>query len=144
LYSYVRLEDRIAADHPLRAIRALVEEVLDAMTGKFEALYSHMGRPSIPPEQLLKATLFSASPSILSVFARRRIDDMAFEPFILQHTANPEAVQPRFLNDDNRERFPSPHKRLLSELREARQQHTGPGQAHSASTFSRRRPATAM
>lgn len=60
LFSYVRLEDRIAADHPLRAIRALVEEVLDAMTGKFEALYSHTGRPSIPPEQLLKATLLQA------------------------------------------------------------------------------------
>lgn len=60
LFSYVRVEDRIAADHPLRAIRSLVDEVLTAMSGRFEALYSHTGRPSIPPEQLLKATLLQA------------------------------------------------------------------------------------
>lgn len=60
LFSYVRLEERIAADHPLRAIRALVEEVLGALTGKFDTLYSQVGRPSIPPEQLLKATLLQA------------------------------------------------------------------------------------
>jgi transposase len=60
LFSYVRLEERIAPDHPLRAIRALVEEVLAAMSGKFSAVYSHTGRPSIPPEQLLKATLLQA------------------------------------------------------------------------------------
>jgi len=60
LFSYVRLEERIAADHPLRPIRALVEEVLSAMSGKFSELYSHTGRPSIPPEQLLKATLLQA------------------------------------------------------------------------------------
>ncbi len=47
---------------------------------------------------------------------------MAFDPFILQHTVNPEAVQPRFLNDDDRERFSCPRKRLLLELRKARQQ----------------------
>ena len=60
MFSYVRLEERIAADHPLRAIGSLVEEVLGVMSGKFEALYSHTGRPSIPPEQLLKATLLQA------------------------------------------------------------------------------------
>ena len=60
LFSYVRLEERIAADHPLRAIRTLVEDVLEAMSGKFRTLYSHTGRPSIPPEQLLKATLLQA------------------------------------------------------------------------------------
>jgi transposase len=60
LFSYVRLEERIASDHPLRAIRVLVEEVLDSLTGKFDALYSLVGRPSIPPEQLLKATLLQA------------------------------------------------------------------------------------
>lgn len=60
LFSYVRLEERIAADHPLRAIRTLVEKILEAMSGKFQTLYSHTGRPSIPPEQLLKATLLQA------------------------------------------------------------------------------------
>jgi transposase len=56
-FSYVRLEERIAADHPLRAIWSLVNEVLVALSGRFEALYSHTGRPSIAPEYLLRATL---------------------------------------------------------------------------------------
>ena len=66
LFSYVRLEDRIAADHPLRAIRALVEEVLERLSGRLAGLYSHTGRPSIPPEQLLKATLLQAFFSVRS------------------------------------------------------------------------------
>src|SRR5882757_6665970 len=57
LFSYIRLEERISADHPLRAIRALVNEVLATLSGRFEELYSHTGRPSIPPEYLLRATL---------------------------------------------------------------------------------------
>lgn len=60
MFSYVRLEERIAADHPLRAIRALVEEVLSKMSAQLSSLYSHTGRPSIAPEQLLKATLLQA------------------------------------------------------------------------------------
>jgi len=66
LFSYVRLEDRIAADHPLRAIRALVEEVLERLSERLAGLYSHTGRPSIPPEQLLKATLLQAFFSVRS------------------------------------------------------------------------------
>ncbi len=49
MFSYVRLEDRIAADHPLRLIRALVEEVLERLWGRLAELYWHTGRPSIPP-----------------------------------------------------------------------------------------------
>ena len=60
LFSYIRLEERIAADHPLRAIRALVDEALAALSGRFEELYSHTGRPSIAPEYLLRATLLQA------------------------------------------------------------------------------------
>lgn len=60
LFSYVRLEERIPKDHPLRAIRALVNEVLAALSSRFEALYSHTGRPSIAPEYLLRATLLQA------------------------------------------------------------------------------------
>lgn len=66
LFSYVRLEDRIAADHPLRAIRLLVEEVLERLSSRLAGLYSHTGRPSIPPEQMLKATLLQAFFSIRS------------------------------------------------------------------------------
>ena len=60
LFSYVDIEDRIASDHPLRAIRALVEEVFEGLSAAFSKLYSHTGRPSIPPEHLLKASLLQA------------------------------------------------------------------------------------
>src|ERR1700741_405399 len=60
MFSYIRLEDRIAADHPMRAIRALVDETLAALSSHFDDLYSHTGRPSIPPEYLLRATLLQA------------------------------------------------------------------------------------
>ena len=66
LFSYVRLEERVPADHPLRAIRALVDEALAALSGRFEALYSRYGRPSIPPEMLLRATLLQAFFSVRS------------------------------------------------------------------------------
>jgi transposase len=57
LFSYLRLEDRVPADHPLRPIRELVNEALAALSERFEALYSHTGRPSIAPEYLLRAML---------------------------------------------------------------------------------------
>jgi transposase len=66
LFSYVRLEERVPADHPLRAIRALTDEVLAGLNGRFETLYSQMGRPSIPPEMLLRATLLQAFFSVRS------------------------------------------------------------------------------
>lgn len=66
LFSYVRLEDRVPADHPLRPIRALADEVLGGLSGRFEALYSQMGRPSISPEMLLRATLLQAFFSVRS------------------------------------------------------------------------------
>jgi len=66
LFSYVRLEDRIPRDHPLRAIRALADEALCGLNRRFEALYSGMGRPSIAPEMLLRATLLQAFFSVRS------------------------------------------------------------------------------
>ena len=60
LFSYVGAEDRIASDHLLRAVKCLVEEVLKGLSRDFAKLYSHTGRPSIPPEHLLKATLLQA------------------------------------------------------------------------------------
>ena len=57
LFSYINPESRIAADHPLRQVRGLVRAVLKDLSGSFSRLYSHEGRPSIPPEQLLSALL---------------------------------------------------------------------------------------
>lgn len=66
LFSYVRLEERVPADHPLRPIRQLADEALASLNERFEALYSPMGRPSIPPEMLLRATLLQAFFSVRS------------------------------------------------------------------------------
>src|SRR4051812_16751201 len=60
LFSYVDLEDRVPANHPLRAIRSLVNEVLAALDGEFAKLYADTGRHSIPPERLLRALLLQA------------------------------------------------------------------------------------
>ncbi len=49
LFSYVDLERRVSADHPLRPIRALVDEVLDSLSRTFARLYARDGRPGIPP-----------------------------------------------------------------------------------------------
>ena len=60
LFSYVDLEVRVAKGHPLRAIREIVNEALKSLSGDFEKLYAKTGRPSIPPEKLLRALLLQA------------------------------------------------------------------------------------
>lgn len=66
LFSYVDLEERVPASHPLRTIRGIVNDVLASLSPDFEAMYSAMGRPSIPPEQLLRALLLQAFYTIRS------------------------------------------------------------------------------
>ena len=66
LFSYVDLEKRVRSDHPLRTIRGLVNEALAALEHEFSALYAPIGRPSIPPEKLLRAMLVQAFYSIRS------------------------------------------------------------------------------
>jgi transposase len=66
MFSYIRLEERVPADHPLRAIRRLADEALAALNGRLDAVYSGVGRPSIAPEMLLRATLLQAFFSVRS------------------------------------------------------------------------------
>lgn len=66
LFSYVSCEARVPGDHPLRSIRAIVDEALDILSPEFEGLYSKIGRPSIPPEKLLRALLLQAFYSVRS------------------------------------------------------------------------------
>lgn len=66
VFSYVQPEERIPADHPLRAVRRLVNEALKGMTEVFDRMYAHSGRPSIPPEQLLRALLLQVLYSVRS------------------------------------------------------------------------------
>ena len=54
MFSYVTMEQRIPADHPIRAIRAMVDEALRQMDGSFSAMYSKRGRPSIAPERRVR------------------------------------------------------------------------------------------
>jgi transposase len=66
MFSYVSVEERVPADHPLRAIRKLVDEVLRNMAGEFDGMYAKTGRPSVPPERLLRAALLQIFYSVRS------------------------------------------------------------------------------
>ncbi len=72
MFSYVSLEDRVPQDHPLRAIRKSVDEVLRAMAKDFDGMYAKTGRPSVPPERLLRAVL-------LQIFYTVRSERMLME-----------------------------------------------------------------
>jgi len=66
MFSYVSLEERVPADHPLRAIRQITDRALTRMSAQLGTLYINFGRPSIPPEQLLRALLLQALYTIRS------------------------------------------------------------------------------
>ena len=57
MFSYISPEERVPADHPLRAVRVLTDRILAQLSTLFSVMYSTMGRPSIPPEKLLRALL---------------------------------------------------------------------------------------
>jgi transposase len=61
IFSYLSSEERVRKDHPLRTIRAMVDEILKQLSPRFDAMYAKVGRPSIPPEQLLRAQLLQSS-----------------------------------------------------------------------------------
>src|SRR3984893_5092264 len=66
MFSYVSPEERVRPDHPLRAIRRMTDQVLRELSPRFTRMYSDIGRPSIPPEQLLRALLLQALYTIRS------------------------------------------------------------------------------
>ena len=66
VWSYIPLEHRVPADHPLRAMRAKVDEVLRELSSQFSQLYAKVGRPSIAPERLLRALLLQVLYSVRS------------------------------------------------------------------------------
>jgi transposase len=66
MFSYLSPETRVRQDHPLRAIRAMVDEVLRQLSRRFDQMYASAGRPSIPPEKLLRAQLLQMLYSIRS------------------------------------------------------------------------------
>ena len=72
MFSYVSLDERVPQDHPLRRIREMVDEILRGMAKDFDGLYAKTGRPSVPPERLLRAVL-------LQIFYTVRSERMLME-----------------------------------------------------------------
>jgi transposase len=66
MFSYISPEQRVRKDHPLRPIRRMVDQVLKQLSPEFDKMYSKVGRPSIPPEQLLRALLLQMLYSVRS------------------------------------------------------------------------------
>ena len=66
MFSYLSPEQRVRPDHPLRAIRRMTDDVLRELSPRFTRMYSDIGRPSIPPEQLLRALLLQSLYTIRS------------------------------------------------------------------------------
>jgi transposase len=66
IFSYLSPEKRVRKDHPLRAIRAMVDKVLSQLSRRFDSMYASVGRPSIAPEKLLRAQLLQLLYSIRS------------------------------------------------------------------------------
>src|ERR1700692_2931179 len=72
MFSYISPEKRVPADHPLRPIRKMVDEILKEMSPRFAKLYSDVGRPSIAPERLFRSLL-------LQIFYTIRSERMLIE-----------------------------------------------------------------
>ena len=77
LFSYVDLEARVPAGHPLRTIREIANGALASMSGALAALYASTGRPSIPPEMLLRALLLQAFYGVRS--ERQLVERLEFD-----------------------------------------------------------------
>src|SRR5579859_6262679 len=66
MFSYGSLSQRVPLDHPLRRVRAMADEAMVCLEGRFEQMYSRLGRPSVPPEQMLRALLLQMLYSVRS------------------------------------------------------------------------------
>jgi len=114
MFSYFSPESRVPLDHPLRSIKAHTDRVLNELSEQFDALYSEIGRPSIPPERLLKGQLLIALYSVRSdrLFCQmldynilfRWFLDMSLEDAGLDQS-NFTRLRERLVNEDLAQRF---------------------------------------
>ena len=104
-FSYVSLEHRVPKDHPLRAIRAMVNQALREMSEDFDGMYSTIGRPSIPPERLMRASLLEMLYSVRSEqLLMEQLDyNLLFRWFVGLETDDPVWDPSTF--SKNRDRF---------------------------------------
>jgi transposase len=114
MFSYFSPESRVPADHPLRSIKAHTDRVLKELSGEIEALYSETGRPSIPPERLLKGQLLIALYSVRSdrLFCQMLDYNILFRWFLDMSLEDPGLDQSNFtrlrerlVNEDLAQRF---------------------------------------
>lgn len=126
MFSYVLPEQRVPQDHPLRAIRAMTDEALKALSPKFQEIYAAVGRPSIAPEKLLRALLLQVLYTVRSErllmeqldynllfrwFVGFTMDDAVWDPTVF--TKNRE----RLIEGDVAEEF---FRQVLSRARQMR------------------------
>src|SRR6516164_9932690 len=114
MFSYFSPESRVPGDHPLRSIKAHTDRVLEQLSGELDALYAETGRPSIPPERLLKGQLLIALYSVRSdrLFCQmldynilfRWFLDMSLEERGLDQS-NFTRLRERLVNEDLAQRF---------------------------------------
>ena len=125
LFTYFSPESRVPAAHPLRAIKAYADRVLASMNGEFDRIYAETGRPSIPPERLLKASLLVALYSVRGdrMFCEMLDYNMLFRWFLdmsLEERgldqSNFSRFRDRLIEDDSARRF------FDAVVREAREQ----------------------
>ena len=105
MFSYVSMEKRVPREHPLRRVRAMTDRALQGMSPKFDALYACLGRPSIPPERLLRALPLQALYSVRSErqLMERLQDDLLFRWFV--GLSMDEAVWDETVFTKNRDRL---------------------------------------
>src|SRR6266436_1480166 len=105
MFSYISPEKRVPADHPLRPIRKMVDEILKEMSPKFRKLYSDVGRPSIAPERLLRSLLLQIFYSVRSerMLIEQLQYNLLFRWFVGMEMD--EAVWNHAVFSKNRERF---------------------------------------
>jgi hypothetical protein len=111
MLSLLTPEKRVPTNHPLRAMKTLTEAALNAMSPLFDAMYSTVGRTSIPPERLLKSSLLMALYSIRSerLFSRLRHRRADHSPFgLYDHPTHPQTRRGDLRLDKNRREL-SPH-----------------------------------
>ena len=102
LFSYVDLEARVRADHPLRVIRDLANAALGDLSGEFGKLYTDFGRPSIAPEKLLRAMLLQAFYGVRSerhLMERMADPDHAWADEVRFDVVAVDAWRARYLRD---------------------------------------------
>ena len=105
MLAYVDLDARVPADHPLRTIKKLADQALAALSGSFDRMYAQGGRPSIPPERLLKASLLIPLYSIRSErqFCEQLEYNLLFRWFLDMELMDPSFAPTTFTK--NRQRF---------------------------------------